>query len=73
MNIIITVLYTLAIFALGFIIGVGVKSFLDKDEIIELEKRNAKLHKDIKELEKRETVRIVDGTVGASVDFSQRW
>lgn len=73
MNIIITALYTLAIFALGFIIGVGVKSFLDKDEIIELEKRNAKLHKDIKELEKRETVRIVDGTVGAGVDFSQRW
>lgn len=68
-----TILYTIGVFALGFGVGVWVKSFLDQDEITELEKQNAKLHRDIKELEKRETVRIVDGTVGAGVDFSQRW
>lgn len=68
-----TILYTIGVFALGFGVGVWVKSFLDQDEITELEKQNARLHRDIKELEKRETVRIVDGTVGAGVDFSQRW
>lgn len=68
-----TILYTIGVFALGFGVGVWVKSFLDQDEITELEKQNARLHRDIKELEKRETVRIVDGTIGAGVDFSQRW
>lgn len=70
---VIKTLVLIGVFMLGAFIGGAVKGFLDNDEIYELEKQNARLHKELKTAEKRETVKIVDGTVGAGVDFSQKW
>lgn len=68
-------LFMLAAFLLGFPAGIAVKSFLDKDEIIDLEKQNARLHKELTNMRRKkvDTIEIVDPTVGASVDFSKNW
>lgn len=70
------ILYTLAIFALGFCVGGGVKAFLDSDEIIDLEKKNARLHAQLTELQKTKnnTIEIYDHRdVNKELDFSQKW
>lgn len=65
---IIYALYTLGVFAIGFGCGVAVKAFLDRDEILELEKTNAKLHREIK-TKSTEVIHIVDDTVAKDVKF----
>lgn len=69
------VLFIIAAFLIGFIGGVGVKTFLDNDEIADLEKKNARLHAQLTQAKRVniDRVEIIDPNVGKSVDFSQRW
>ena len=71
------ILFVTAAFLTGFISGAAIKSFLDKDEVLDLEKQNARLHAQIEKMRHEtvnvDTVEIIDPTVGRSVDFSQRW
>ena len=68
-------LFMLGAFLFGFLSGIWLKSFLDRDEIIDLEKKNARLHEELTQMRRKkvDTIEIIDPTVGAYVDFSQRW
>lgn len=62
----IAILYTVGVFAVGFSFGVFVKGFLDNDEIHELEKQNRALHRENARLKKEtehEVIEIVDKRV----------
>lgn len=62
----IAILYTVGVFAVGFSFGVFVKAFLDNDEIHELEKQNRTLHRENARLKKEtehEVIEIVDKRV----------
>ena len=68
-------LITIAAFLFGFSTGIALKSFLDRDEVEDLEKQNARLHAQLAQVKRAnvDRVEIIDPTIGRSVDFSQRW
>lgn len=68
-------LFMIGAFLFGFIAGVTIKDALDRDEIIGLERKNAKLHAQLMQAARTnvETIEIVDPRVGESVDFSKNW
>lgn len=55
-------LYTLAVFAFGFFIGVIFKHFIDKEAIRETVETNRKLHRENVNLKKHEVIEIIDPT-----------
>ena len=69
------VLVTITAFLVGFTAGIAIKTFLDRDELLDLEKQNARLHAQIEQMRRNKvgTIEIIDQTVGKSVDFSKNW
>lgn len=60
------ILLMAGVLAVGFFFGIAVKAFLDKDEVLTLEKENAKLHREVallKKAAKHEVIEIVDHRV----------
>lgn len=60
------ILYSVGVLTVGFLFGVAVKAFLDKDEVVTLEKENAALHREnsyLKKNIKKEVIEIVDKRV----------
>ena len=60
------ILFSAGVLTVGFLFGVMTKGFLDKDEVITLEKENARLHREIgllKKAAKHEVIEIVDRRV----------
>lgn len=55
-------LYTVAVFIIGFVLGGVIKAFLDNDEILDLEKKNARLHAELNRIikTKNNTIEIID-------------
>lgn len=55
-------LYTVAVFIIGFVLGGVIKAFLDNDEILDLEKKNARLHAELNHIikTKNDTIEIID-------------
>lgn len=58
-------LYSVAVFVIGFVLGGLLKTFLDNDEILELEKKNARLHAELEHITKTKnnTIEIIDHRV----------
>ena len=60
------ILFSAGVLTVGFLFGVMTKAFLDKDEVITLEKENARLHREVGQLKKaakHEVIEIVDHRV----------
>ena len=60
------ILFSAGVLTVGFLFGVMTKAFLDKDEVITLEKENARLHREVGQLKKaakHEVIEIVDKRV----------
>lgn len=64
-------LFMTGAFLIGFLMGIALKAFLDRDEVIDLEKKNARLHAQLAEAKRKnvETIKIIDPTVGQYIDF----
>ena len=56
----IAILYTVGVFAVGVSFGVFVKAFLDNDEIHELEKQNRTLHRENARLKKETEPKVIE-------------
>ena len=57
------ILYSVGVLTVGFLFGVAVKAFLDKDEVVTLEKENAAINREnsyLKKNMKKEVIEIVD-------------
>lgn len=60
------ILLMTGVLTVGFLFGIAVKAFLDKDEVLTLEKENARLHRELAKLKKaaeHEVIEIVDHRV----------